>query len=34
MYVLFATADVLVIKVPIAVSDSLFTVKAITVCHE
>ena len=34
MYVLFATADVLVIKVTIAVADSLLTVPAITMCHE
>ena len=34
MYVLFATADVLVIKVTIAAADSLLTVPAITMCHE
>ena len=33
MYVLFATADVLVIMVTIAAADSLFTVPAITMCH-
>ena len=34
MYVLFATANVLVIKVSFAAADSLFTVPAITMCHE
>ena len=34
MYVLFATADVLVIKVTLAATDSLFTVPTITMCHE
>ena len=34
MYVLFATADVLVIKVTLAAADGLFTVPAITMCHE
>ena len=34
MYVFFATADVLVIKVTFAPADSLFTVPAITMCHE
>ena len=34
MYVLFATADVLVIKVTLASADGLFIVPAITMCHE